>query len=158
LADVEQSVASRFRAQVQRNPDALAITEASRSLCYNELDALANQVAHAILAAAPGAARPVALLLAEGIPQIVGLLGVLKAGCFYVPLDPTLPTVWISSILENTTPALLIACKSTEEQAQAGADGNTLILNLDSRMDSTHGFRRAFCLTIQPYENWRCKQ
>lgn len=132
LAEVEHSIASRFRAQVARNPDALAIQEAARSLSYSELDALANRVAHAILAFAPRATTPVALLLAGGVTQVVGLLGVLKAGCFYVPVDPMLPSSRISAILEDTAPALLMVCNATEELAHAVVGGNTPILNLDA--------------------------
>jgi len=131
LAEVEQSIASRFRTQVARNPDALAIEEGDRSLSYSELDALANRMAHAILAITPQTTSPVALLLATSLRQIVGLLGVLKAGRFYVPVDAALPAARISAILEDTAPALLIVCNATVAQAYAVVGGNTPILNLD---------------------------
>jgi len=132
LADVEQSIASRFRAQVVRNPDALAISEAARSLSYGELNALGNRVAHAILALNVTPACPVALLLDTGIAQVIGLLGVLKAGHGYVPVDPALPVARVSAIFEDTAPSLLIVSDATEAQSCTAAGGRIRVLNLDA--------------------------
>jgi amino acid adenylation domain-containing protein len=132
LADVEQSIASRFHAQVMRNPDALAVNDAAQRMSYGELDALSNRLAHAIVALNVLTATPVALLLDTQITQIVGLLGVLKAGHGYVPVDTTLPAARVSAILEDTAPVLLIVCNATESQGSTASSGCLHVLNLDA--------------------------
>lgn len=132
LAEIEQSIAGRFRTQVARNPDAVAIRDAEGTLSYGELNACSNRVAQAILALDLPPARGVALLLETSRSQVVGLLAVLKAGRFYVPVDPALPTARIAAILDDTAPALLVVCNSTKAQALAAAHARTPILNLDA--------------------------
>lgn len=131
-AEIEHSIADRFRSRVACNPDALAISDAEGSLSYGELNARSNRVAHAILACGLPPGRGVALLLESSRSQVVGLLAVLKAGGFYVPVDPALPAARIAAILDDTAPALLMVCNATEAQALAAAGAHTPILNLDT--------------------------
>lgn len=89
--EIEQSIASRFHLQAQAYPDRIAVRTRARACTYRELDRLSSNLARALLAACgPGEGR-VALLLDRGIAQITAVLGALKAGKTYVPLDPALP-------------------------------------------------------------------
>ena len=87
--EIEQSIPARFEQQVQRYPDRQALRSGHQTLTYEALNRTANRLAHAILAQRPGGKEPVALLLEHGIPMITGMLGTLKAGKIYVPLDPS---------------------------------------------------------------------
>ena len=80
-----------FEAQVARTPDAVAIEFQSSTLTFAELNRRANRVAHYLLGRGVGADKPVGLLVARSLEMVVGLLGILKAGAAYVPLDPSYP-------------------------------------------------------------------
>ena len=84
-------VHERFARQARRAPDAVALVEGERSLDYAALDRRANALAHRLVAAGVGSDVPVGVHLPRSIEQIVALLGILKAGGCYVPLDPAYP-------------------------------------------------------------------
>ncbi|MBI1894253.1 MAG: AMP-binding protein, partial [Candidatus Rokubacteria bacterium] len=88
-SDVERSVPERFQQQVARYPDRMAIKTRRHEFTYRTLDETANRVARAILAEGEGEVAQIALLLENDAPIVAALLGVLKAGKIYVPLDPT---------------------------------------------------------------------
>ncbi len=80
-----------FEAQVARTPDAVAIEFQSSTLTFAELNRRANRVAHFLRGRGVGADKPVGLLVARSLEMVVGMLGILKAGAAYVPLDPSYP-------------------------------------------------------------------
>jgi len=84
------SIAARFEAKAAQYPNHIAIETAIHQWSYAELNARANQIAHALRAknATPGR---IGLLFEHDAPMIAAILGVLKAGKLYVPLDPTYP-------------------------------------------------------------------
>ncbi|MCH8282861.1 MAG: AMP-binding protein, partial [Chloroflexi bacterium] len=86
--ETEQSIPDRFEKQVGKYPERLAVKSKDDELTYAALNAAANRVAWAILSEHGESQEPVALLLDQGVPAIVAILGVLKAGKTYVPLDP----------------------------------------------------------------------
>src|SRR5262245_23342123 len=88
---IEQSIPDRFEQQVARNPERQAVKNGNQVLTYVGLNQIANRVARAILAQGGACTEPIALLFRTGASAIAALLGVLKAGKFYVPLDPTYP-------------------------------------------------------------------
>lgn len=89
--DLSRSVPARFEGQARRHAGRVALAAHGRSLTYAELNRAANRVARALATRADAADRPTALLFGQGAAAIVAMLGVLKAGRFYVFLDPTLP-------------------------------------------------------------------
>jgi len=90
-AAVEQSLTQRFEEQVRRFPRHLAIRTRIQALTYTELDAMANRIAHAILDRRGEGDEAVALLFGHDATAIVAMLGVLKSGKCYVPIDPSYP-------------------------------------------------------------------
>ena len=86
--DVEQSIPARFEQMVEKYPDRLAVKDNNHELTYKALNQAANRIAQVILDALGEGEEPVALLLEHGAPIISAILGVLKAGKIYVPLDP----------------------------------------------------------------------
>lgn len=89
--DVETSIPERFEKIVRAHPDHLAIKTPVDELTYDELNSAANRVAHTLIDHERSEAKPVALLFEKGVQIIVAMLGVLKAGHFFVLLDPSLP-------------------------------------------------------------------
>lgn len=106
--DVERSVADRLERIAKAHADSVAVTTPSTVLTYGELNARANRLARAILAQAGDGAEPVALLLGPGADAIVAMLGTLKAGKFYVPLDPRHPEARNRFIFDETETTLVV--------------------------------------------------
>ncbi len=102
-----------LREQSTRTPDAVAIeSEGGRRVTYAALEARSNQVAHAILKRSPGVESLVAVCIDRSIEMVVALLGVLKAGAAYVPLDPAYPSDRIKYVLDDAGATLLLTQSS----------------------------------------------
>jgi amino acid adenylation domain-containing protein/non-ribosomal peptide synthase protein (TIGR01720 family) len=90
-----------FEAQVERTPDATAVSCETQRLSYTELNARANRLAHHLQSLGVGPEARVGLCVERSIEMLVGLLGILKAGGVYVPLDPQYPTERLQFILAD---------------------------------------------------------
>ncbi|HJZ54252.1 MAG TPA: amino acid adenylation domain-containing protein, partial [Gemmataceae bacterium] len=97
-----------FRRTARQCPAAPAVTSAGRTLCFADLDRLSDALAGRVLAAA-GPGRRVGLLAGRTTGLAVGVLGILKAGCAYVPLDPSYPADRLSVILDEARPPAVVA-------------------------------------------------
>ncbi len=97
-----------FAQQARRTPAAVAVADGQAELTYSELDRRAGLVATALLARGVGPEHFVAVSLPRSIDLIVALLGVLKSGAAYVPVDPGYPPDRIGFMLGDTAPTLLI--------------------------------------------------
>src|SRR5207237_1764073 len=91
-----------FEAQVERTPNAVALVFEEQHLTYQELNARANQLAHHLQQMGVGAEVLVGLCVERSPEMIVGLLGILKAGGVYVPLDPEYPRERLAFLLADT--------------------------------------------------------
>ncbi|WP_458367316.1 amino acid adenylation domain-containing protein [Burkholderia pseudomallei] len=105
---IEQCIHQLFEAQVDRKPEAIALTFDGRRLSYAELNARANRLAHYLQARGVGPDRLVALCAERGIEMVVGLLAILKAGGAYVPLDPSHPPERLRRMLDDTNPVAVL--------------------------------------------------
>ncbi|WEK28411.1 MAG: non-ribosomal peptide synthase/polyketide synthase [Candidatus Pseudomonas phytovorans] len=104
-----QTVHALFEAQAARAPDMLAVQQGGQALSYGELNRQANQLAHQLRARGVQLGDRVALCLPRNARRLVGLLGVLKAGAAYVPVDPGYPAERIAYLLNDCAPTLLLA-------------------------------------------------
>ncbi|WP_243040998.1 non-ribosomal peptide synthetase [Dyella sedimenti] len=104
----EQQLAHEyFEAQVDRAPSRLAIDGAA-PLGYAGLESRANRIAHVLRARGVGRGSLVGLSLARGADMVAALLGVLKSGAGYVPLDPGFPAERLAFMAEDAALAALI--------------------------------------------------
>ncbi|MFL5351286.1 amino acid adenylation domain-containing protein, partial [Archangium sp.] len=97
-----------IQAQVERTPDALALTFEGQSLTYRELDSRANQLAWHLRSLGVGPESRVGLCLERSPEMVVALLATLKAGGAYVPLDPAYPQERLGWMLEDASPTVLL--------------------------------------------------
>ncbi len=98
----QQCLHDLFAAQVQRTPEALAVSSGEQSLTYGELDKRANQVANHLRKLGVGPDVRVGLCLEPSLEMAAGVLGVLKAGGAYVPLDPAYPRERIAFMIRDS--------------------------------------------------------
>ena len=104
----EVSIPVLFAAQVERAPEAVAISCEGRSMTYRELDEAANRLAHLLAGHGVGPGQCVALLFSRSAEAIVAILAVLKTGAAYVPLDPGLPAARIEFMVADAAPMAAI--------------------------------------------------
>ena len=103
-----QSLDSIFEQQVERTPDHVALLGCGRNVSYRELNAQANQVAHYLIRRGISSGQLVALYLERSVESVIAILGILKAGAAYVPLDSSMPIARVSTILRDCQPHSLI--------------------------------------------------
>ncbi|MBN9134280.1 MAG: amino acid adenylation domain-containing protein [Nitrosospira multiformis] len=99
---IEQSIGSRFREQAEHHPDHVAIWVSNHRWTYGKLDALSNRIANAVRAVRGEGAERIALLFRDGGYMIAAMLGVLKAGKAYIPLDPAHPEARIEKLIDSS--------------------------------------------------------
>ena len=105
-----------------RAPGLPAVASGERSLSYDELDRLSNQVARALLAQGVAPGDRVGILAPKSAAAVVAVYGVLKAGACYVPLDPRSPAGRLTTIMRDSGIAVVLADRGTAQQAAALAD------------------------------------
>jgi amino acid adenylation domain-containing protein len=110
----DATVHGLFEASAAKRPDAVAAVCGDARLTYRELDARANRLAHELLAVTGGSEKLVGILLDRSLDMLVALLAVLKAGCAYVPLDPTHPRARLHHILGDANVAALVIDAGTD--------------------------------------------
>jgi amino acid adenylation domain-containing protein len=109
-----------FEKQVACTPDSTAVVFEKELLSYRELDTRANQLANHLRRLGVGADSLVGICLERSLEMVVGLLGILKAGAAYVPIDPAYPGDRVSFMLEDAEVPVLITQKRLIENLQAG--------------------------------------
>ncbi|MBJ9974987.1 amino acid adenylation domain-containing protein [Pseudomonas sp. S75] len=101
-------VHQRFEEHARTRPQATALIFEQQTLSYGELNQRANQVAHRLIALGVGPDDRVALCVERGPAMLAGLLGVLKAGAGYVPIDPASPAERIAFTLSDSAPRAVL--------------------------------------------------
>jgi amino acid adenylation domain-containing protein len=104
----ERCVHELFRDQALSTPDAVSVAFGDRTLTYAELDARANRLARHLQALGVGPDVPVAISVERSPEMVVALLGVLKAGGAYLPVDPTYPRERRAYMLEDSGAPVLL--------------------------------------------------
>ncbi|MCP2012795.1 non-ribosomal peptide synthetase, partial [Duganella violaceipulchra] len=110
-----------FEDQAAARPDAVALVCGAERLSYAELNRRANQLAHRLLAMGVRPDQRVAICLERGIAMVVAVLGVLKAGAAYVPLDPAYPPERLAYMLDDSAPTAVLSVAAHRARLPAGA-------------------------------------
>ncbi|HKV39284.1 MAG TPA: AMP-binding protein, partial [Blastocatellia bacterium] len=125
-----------FESQAARVPDAIAVISEGRYVTYRELNRRANQLAHYLKEIGVGPEVRVGIALERRIELIVAIMGILKAGGVYLPLDPSHPEERLSYILQDATASVLL---TQEDVLPAVPNSMGLLINLDSAMPAIDG-------------------
>ncbi|NBS35647.1 MAG: hypothetical protein EBS82_07450, partial [Methylocystaceae bacterium] len=110
-----------FAAQVEKSPDAIALIFEDEEVSYRDLDARANQLARYLIAEGIGPEDIVAIGLDRSIEMVVSLLGVLKSGAAYLPLDPEYPVERLNFMLTDSNAKRLVTTKEIYARLLGGA-------------------------------------
>src|SRR2546429_580877 len=122
-----------FERQVEARPTAVAVICGAQTMTYEELDRRANGLARLLRNRGIGRGDCVGLLLPRSAEVYVGMLGILKAGAAYVPLDPEYPAERVSFILSDCQARALV---TTEALAARSAGSSVNRILLDGSSDS----------------------
>ena len=105
-----------FEEQVERTPEAVALSFGQQRLSYAELNGQANRLAHYLMAKGVGRESLVGIALERSLEMVMAIIGVLKAGAAYVPLDPEYPKARLEYMLADARPAVVLTTQSLRRQ------------------------------------------
>lgn len=108
---LDKCIHQLFEEQVERTPDNIAVVFEDQQLNYRELNARANQLAHYLQNLGVGPDVLVGICVERSLEMMVGLLGILKAGGGYLPIDPEYPTERLLYILQDAQVRVLLTQK-----------------------------------------------
>ncbi|MFD6794919.1 MULTISPECIES: amino acid adenylation domain-containing protein [Prauserella salsuginis group] len=138
-ATPRDGVLETFASWVARTPDAEALVCRDRSLTYAELDRQANRLAHRLLEAGAGPETPVGMLLGRDVEMIVALLGILKAGAVYLPLDPDYPSDRLAYMIGDARPAAFVTDADALAKLGGEVPGDGVVVRMDTPNAQTAG-------------------
>ncbi|GMU11502.1 non-ribosomal peptide synthetase [Corallococcus caeni] len=110
-----ESIHAQFEAQVERVPGGVAVVAGGKQLTYAELDAKANRLARALVKQGVGPDVLVGLYVERTVEAVVGMLGILKAGGGYVPMDTSFPEARVKAIAEDAGLSVVVTQRAQAE-------------------------------------------
>jgi amino acid adenylation domain-containing protein len=110
-----------FADRAARMPDAVALVHAGETMTFAELDARANRLAHYLVSRGVRPESRVGICLPRGIDLVVGILGVMKAGGAYIPLDPGYPAERLSYMLADSGARLVLTASNVADRVADSA-------------------------------------
>ena len=108
-----ESLTELFERQAEQRPEATALLWEDRQVSYAELNRRANQLAHYLRRLGVGPEALVALVMERSVEMVVAVLGVLKAGAAYLPIDPAYPGERVRFMLEDAGAAVVLTTRAT---------------------------------------------
>ena len=124
---VDDTVHERFALQAARTPQNIAVSFEGNSLTYQDLNARANRLAHYLIKLGIKTEIRVGICVERGLETVVGLLGIIKAGGTYLPLDPNYPAERLGFMLEDSRAPVLLAEGKLKARLPAGESTVVLI-------------------------------
>ena len=133
----EQTVVQLFETQVERIPNSVAVVCEGKTLTYRELNNRANQLAHALRELDAGPGKLLGIYLEHSLETLIALLGVLKTGAAYVPLDTQHPPSRTAFMLSNGGVSILLTKESLADRI---SDQVSYAICLDSDWENSIAF------------------
>lgn len=127
-----------FEQQARNNAEAIAVTCQDKQLTYGELNVQANRIAHGLRTRGVGPEVLVGLFFERSLEMVIGILGVLKAGGAYLPIDPNYPQERIAFMIEDAKPKVMLTQSALVEWIPNGI--TTFCLDQDLSDQSNHAW------------------
>lgn len=137
--EIHQSIPRRFEQLAATYRTHLAVKKGDLAVTYDFLNRTGNRIARAILAASDDGNEPVAVLVENDVMTIATIIGVLKAGKIYVPLDSSFSPAWARFILEDTQAKIVLSENKTLSTAKQWLNRRHTLVDIDS-IDSNFSF------------------
>ena len=134
-----RSVHQLFEEQARRTPEATAVSFGEEQLSYTELNRRADRLARRLRRLGVGPEVVVGVVSERSAEAVVSLLGVLKAGGAYLPLDPGYPPDRIAFMLEDSGARLVVAGRGQASFVPAGADVRVVVADAEGVDEETRG-------------------
>jgi len=144
----DRSLVERFEIQAAATPTASAFLCGGQRLTYEDLNRRANQTAHYLKSLGVETGSTVGICLERSLDFVVGLLAIFKAGCVYLPLDPTYPRERLAFMLKDARAGALIT-KRALLPALAEVPDRTICLDDDAGAIANHSGDNPVC-TVDP--------
>ncbi|MBE8994143.1 non-ribosomal peptide synthetase [Microcystis aeruginosa] len=113
----DKNLVNLFEEQVKENPNSLALVFEKQSLTYQQLNEKANQLAHCLLQHySIKSDTLISICVERSLEMIIGMLGILKTGSAYVPIDPNYPSDRICLILEDCQATVLLTQSNLQDK------------------------------------------
>ena len=128
-----------FEAQADRTPEAVAVQFGDKQMTYAELNGRANQLARALVDAGVTPRSFVAICIDRSLGMLAGLLGILKAGAAYAPIDPGFPRERLDFMLEDSKTRVVA---TTTKLAEKFAASNVRVVCVDEVLEAGNRARR----------------
>lgn len=129
--EIKGSIVQRFEKIVRTRPEGIAVSFEKQVLTYDEINRWANRIARAILERRDTGSEPVALLFGPGADAVAAILGVQKAGKFFVAIDPHFPIERARYLSTDTQAPLMVTDSRHLEWARSIKLENQTLLNID---------------------------
>ncbi|MEO6230963.1 MAG: amino acid adenylation domain-containing protein [Ferruginibacter sp.] len=110
------TIADLFREQVQKQPGSIAMAFEAEQVTYLQMNERSNQLAHYLISKGVRSETMVPICIERSIDMLVGILGILKAGAAYVPIDPVYPGERINFMLEDIDANIILSSKAAREK------------------------------------------
>ncbi|MCP5007268.1 MAG: amino acid adenylation domain-containing protein, partial [Planctomycetes bacterium] len=139
----ELTIVDLFEAQVEKTPDNIALVFENQQLSYRELNRKSNQLAHYLLSLKTDADNGsmitdnciVGICVERSLEMVIGLLGILKTGSAYVPLDPDYPLSRLQFMLEDSEVPVLLTQSHLLERLPVTQESGVEVVCLDTEME-----------------------
>ncbi|WP_408891435.1 non-ribosomal peptide synthase/polyketide synthase [Myxococcus faecalis] len=129
--DADTTLVSLIEAQAERTPGLRALTFEGHHLTYGELEARANQLARHLQSLGAGPEVLVGVFLERSLELVIALVGILKAGAAYLPLDPELPRERLAGMLEDAGAAVVLTRQELASHLPSHP-GHTVLLDAEA--------------------------
>ena len=126
----DKTIVGLFEEQAIKMPEAIAVVFEEEQLTYRDLNERANQLAHYLRRKGIEKETLVPICIERGLDMVIGILGILKAGGAFVPIDPEYPQERISYMLENTEATNILISKKSRSKILSATSLN--IVEIDS--------------------------
>jgi len=135
-ASLKKCVHQLFEGQVEVSPSRIAVKHGNRTLSYAELNVSGNRLARYLWNHGVGPDQLVGVCIERSLEMVISLVGVLKAGAAYVPLDPNYPLERLKYMLEDADPQVLL---TQNEVRGLLPETRAHIVEVDARLGGIHG-------------------
>ncbi len=120
---LDLSVPALIAEQARARPDSIAVEDRDRSLTYADLEMMSGAIAAALLDSGVDAEDPIAVDMPRSWQAITAMLGVMRAGCAYVPLDPAHPPKRRRALAELSNTRMTLGSTDVERAIEAKGEG-----------------------------------